>query len=42
MILAGASEEEIRARWQADLVRYRALRARYLLYGDGTEPGKIE
>lgn len=42
MILAGASEEEIRARWQADLVRYRALRARYLLYGDGTESGKIE
>lgn len=40
MILAGASEEEIRARWQADLVRYRALRARYLLYGDGTEPGQ--
>lgn len=42
MILAGASEEEIRARWQADLVRYRALRARYLLYGDGMESGKIE
>lgn len=42
MILAGASEEEIRARWQADLVRYRALRARYLLYGDGTEPGGDE
>lgn len=42
MILAGASEEEIRARWQADLVRYRALRARYLLYGDRTEPGGDE
>lgn len=32
MILAGASEEEIRARWADDLVRYRTLRARYLLY----------
>ena len=32
MILAGASEEEIRARWTDDLVRYRTLRARYLLY----------
>ena len=31
MILAGASEEEIRARWTDDLVRYRTLRARYLL-----------
>lgn len=40
MILAGASEEEIRARWQADLVRYRALRALYLLYGDGAESGR--
>ena len=32
MILAGASEEEIRARWTDDLVRYRTLRACYLLY----------
>ncbi len=32
MILAGASAEAIRARWQADLASYRTLRARYLLY----------
>lgn len=32
MIIAGASEEEIRARWQEDLTRYRQLRMRYLLY----------
>ncbi len=32
MILAGASEEEIRARWQADLEAYRVLRERYLIY----------
>lgn len=32
MILDGASAAEIRARWQPDLARYRALRAKYLLY----------
>lgn len=32
MIVAGASEEEIRACWQEDLVHYRRMRARYLLY----------
>lgn len=32
MILDGASEAEIRARWQADLEAYRELRSRYLLY----------
>lgn len=32
MILAGASEAEIRARWQADLAAYRRLREQYLLY----------
>lgn len=34
MILRGADEEEIRARWQADLERYRRLRAGYLIYAD--------
>ena len=34
MLLDGASEEEIRARWQPDVDRYRRLRARYLLYPD--------
>ncbi|MEG1700468.1 MAG: DUF1343 domain-containing protein [Alistipes sp.] len=32
MILRGASEAEIRARWQPDLVQFRSLRARYTLY----------
>ncbi len=32
MILAGKSEEEIRASWQADLEKYKAMRAKYLLY----------
>ena len=32
MIEAGASEAEIRLRWQSDLDAYRALRAKYLLY----------
>ncbi len=32
MILAGASAEEIRARWQDDVAAFRTLRARYLLY----------
>ncbi len=34
MLLDGASEEEIRARWQPDVDRYRRMRARYLLYPD--------
>ncbi len=34
MLLDGASVEEIRARWQPDVDRYRRLRARYLLYPD--------
>lgn len=32
MIRAGASDEEIRARWQEDVARFTALRAKYLLY----------
>ena len=32
MILAGASEAEIRARWADDVRRFRKLRGRYLLY----------
>lgn len=32
MIVAGASEAEIRARWAEDVRRFRALRERYLLY----------
>ena len=32
MIRAGASDEEIRARWQEDIARFTALRAKYLLY----------
>ncbi len=31
-IKAGLSEEEIRETWQADLTRYKAMRAKYLLY----------
>lgn len=32
MIRAGATDAEIRARWQEDVARFRPLRARYLLY----------
>lgn len=32
MIVAGASEAEIRARWADDVARYRERRAKYLLY----------
>lgn len=32
MILDGASEAQIRARWQDDAARFRSLRAKYLLY----------
>lgn len=32
MIVAGASADEIRARWAGDVARYRQLRERYLLY----------
>lgn len=32
MILAGASADEIRARWAEEVTRYRQLRERYLLY----------
>lgn len=32
MIRAGASDEEIRTRWQEDVARFTALRAKYLLY----------
>lgn len=32
MILAGASEEEIRARWSGDVAEFRLLREKYLLY----------
>lgn len=31
-IIAGQSEEEIRASWQADLDKYKALRKKYLIY----------
>ena len=34
MLLDGATEAEIRARWQPDVERYRVLRARYVLYPD--------
>lgn len=34
MILAGASEAEIRARWADDVERYRERRTKYLLYED--------
>ena len=33
-LLAGVDEAAIRAGWQADLARYRALRLRYTLYAD--------
>lgn len=33
-IIAGKSEEEIRQSWQKGLVRYRAIRNKYLLYSD--------
>ena len=32
MIRAGATDAEIRARWQEDVARFRPLRAKYLLY----------
>ena len=32
MIVAGASEEAIRARWVPDVERYREKRVQYLLY----------
>lgn len=32
MILSGASDAEIRARWADDVARYRERRAKYLLY----------
>ena len=31
-ILAGKSEAEIKARWQAELDEYKAMRKAYLLY----------
>ncbi len=34
-ILAGKTEEEIRASWKEDLDAYKTMRAKYLLYGDG-------
>ena len=34
----GATEKQIRASWQADLERYRALRSKYLLYPIPTHP----
>lgn len=34
MILAGASEAEIRACWQEDLSRFRRQRRPYLLYAE--------
>lgn len=34
MILAGASEEEIRARWADQIARYREVRRKYVLYPD--------
>jgi uncharacterized protein YbbC (DUF1343 family) len=34
MIEAGKNEEEIRATWQADLLAYKQLRKKYLLYPD--------
>lgn len=33
-IVRGMTEEEIRATWQEDLEKYRAIRAKYLLYPD--------
>ena len=36
MILAGAPEEAIRARWADDVERYREKRAKYLLYPGGS------
>ena len=32
MILSGASDAEIRARWAGEVERYRERRAKYLLY----------
>ena len=33
-IIAGMTEEEIRATWQADLEEYKSMREKYLLYGE--------
>ena len=33
-ILDGKSEEEIRARWKADLEAYKRMREKYLLYSE--------
>ena len=35
LILEGATEEQMRARWHDDLLRYRTMRLGYLLYPDG-------
>ena len=35
MILSGKSESEIRASWQDDLVAFRSVREKYLIYPDG-------
>ena len=35
LILEGATEERMRARWHDDLLRYRTMRLGYLLYPDG-------
>ena len=34
MIIAGASAEEIEARWADDVEQFKALRRRYLLYSE--------
>ncbi len=34
MLVGGATEEQIRAEWQADLERYKIMRRKYLLYAD--------
>jgi uncharacterized protein YbbC (DUF1343 family) len=34
-ILAGKTEEEIRASWKEDLDAYKTMRAKYVLYSDG-------
>jgi hypothetical protein len=33
-MLAGKSEDEIRASWQTDLQAYKKMRKRYLIYRD--------
>ena len=35
LILEGATEEQMRARWHDDLLRYRTMRLEYLLYPVG-------